>query len=105
MTNSPQNPTIVSRSVNGRSVQDILLTVQSPHCLGPAVKVSGLVFCAGQTATGEIEQATVGVAIPACKRYGLRLTRFVYVSTEDCLAESQGGLGIGRIVIGTSSEI
>lgn len=27
--------------------------------LGPAVKVPGLVFCAGQTATGEIKQATV----------------------------------------------
>lgn len=27
---------------------------------GPAVKVPGLVFCAGQTATGEIKQATVG---------------------------------------------
>ncbi|KAK5806944.1 hypothetical protein VI817_001202 [Penicillium citrinum] len=26
--------------------------------LGPAVKVPGLVFCAGQTATGEIKQAT-----------------------------------------------
>lgn len=26
---------------------------------GPAVKVPGLVFCAGQTATGEIKQATV----------------------------------------------
>jgi hypothetical protein len=26
---------------------------------GPAVKVPGLVFCAGQTATGEIGQATV----------------------------------------------
>lgn len=25
----------------------------------PAVKVPGLVFCAGQTATGEIKQATV----------------------------------------------
>lgn len=28
--------------------------------LGPATKVPGLVFCAGQTATGEIKQATVG---------------------------------------------
>lgn len=26
---------------------------------GPAVKVPGLVFCAGQTAIGEIKQATV----------------------------------------------
>lgn len=26
----------------------------------PATKVPGLVFCAGQTATGEIKQATVG---------------------------------------------
>ena len=95
----------MSRFVSGRSVRDLLLTVQSHHGSGPAVKVPGLVFCAGQTATGEIEQATVGVAIPACKRYGLRLTRSVYVSTEDCLAESQGGLGISRIVIGTSSEI
>lgn len=30
------------------------------HSSGPAVKVPGLVFCAGQTATGEIKQATVG---------------------------------------------
>lgn len=29
------------------------------RCPGPAVKVPGLVFCAGQTATGEIKQATV----------------------------------------------
>lgn len=29
------------------------------HRPGPAVKVPGLVFCAGQTATGEIKQATV----------------------------------------------
>ncbi len=28
---------------------------------GPAVKVPGLVFCAGQTATGEIKQATAGL--------------------------------------------
>lgn len=26
---------------------------------GPATKIPGLVFCAGQTATGEIKQATV----------------------------------------------
>lgn len=29
------------------------------HVPGPAVKVPGLVFCAGQTATGEIRAATV----------------------------------------------
>lgn len=29
--------------------------------VGPAVKVPGLVFCAGQTATGEIKQATVSL--------------------------------------------
>ena len=31
---------------------------------GPAVKVPGLVFCAGQTATGEIKQATVRLSSP-----------------------------------------
>lgn len=30
----------------------------------PATKVPGLVFCAGQTATGEIGQATVGLQKP-----------------------------------------
>jgi hypothetical protein len=30
---------------------------------GPAVKVPGLVFCAGQTATGEIKQATVSASL------------------------------------------
>jgi hypothetical protein len=29
--------------------------------IGPATKVPGLVFCAGQTATGEIKQATVSL--------------------------------------------
>lgn len=29
--------------------------------IGPATKVPGLVFCAGQTATGEIKQATVSM--------------------------------------------
>lgn len=30
---------------------------------GPAVKVPGLVFCAGQTAKGEIKQATVRLVL------------------------------------------
>ena len=30
---------------------------------GPATKVPGLVFCAGQTATGEIKQATVRLTL------------------------------------------
>ncbi|WRT70488.1 uncharacterized protein IL334_007486 [Kwoniella shivajii] len=33
---------------------------QKPHNC-PAVKVPGLIFCAGQTATGEIKQATTTV--------------------------------------------
>jgi enamine deaminase RidA (YjgF/YER057c/UK114 family) len=33
-------------------------------CLAaPATKIPGLVFCAGQTATGEIKQATVGLGL------------------------------------------
>lgn len=41
-----------------RNAYHYLLTMLA-ICLGPAVKVPGLVFCAGQTATGEIKQATV----------------------------------------------
>jgi enamine deaminase RidA (YjgF/YER057c/UK114 family) len=40
-------------------VSDLVLTKLSVCLAGPAVKVPGLVFCAGQTATGEIKQATV----------------------------------------------
>ena len=43
---------------NSVAIQITGLTVRS---LGPAVKVPGLVFLAGQTATGEIKQATVSL--------------------------------------------
>jgi hypothetical protein len=36
------------------------------HVPGPAVKVPGLVFCAGQTATGEIRAATVRLSSFPC---------------------------------------
>lgn len=34
---------------------------QTHASIGPAVKVPGLIFCSGQTATGKIKQATVGI--------------------------------------------
>lgn len=42
----------------------IFLTKLLTCLAGPAVKVPGLVFCAGQTATGEIKQATVCHFVP-----------------------------------------
>jgi hypothetical protein len=42
----------------------------------PAVKVPGLVFCAGQTATGEIKQATVSPLSMACMNLLIADTMF-----------------------------
>lgn len=42
----------------------VIFTDQTMWLAGPAVKVPGLVFCAGQTATGEIKQATVRLSCP-----------------------------------------
>lgn len=46
-------------------------------CTGPATKVPGLVFCAGQTATGEIKQATVRphLLLPCATVLAFRYTR------------------------------
>jgi hypothetical protein len=62
-----------------------------PSYLGPAVKVPGLVFCAGQTATGEIKQATVSLIAQALIRYqdtGWPIVAFIHI--ENRSAESEG---------------
>ncbi|POR31081.1 Protein mmf2, mitochondrial [Tolypocladium paradoxum] len=46
------------RESHADHVSWFLLTKLANRLSGPAVKVPGLVFCAGQTATGEIRQAT-----------------------------------------------
>lgn len=66
--------------------------------VGPAVKVPGLVFCAGQTATGEIKQATVchfvpGVSTPLFSDLGSH-----NIPTENRFTKPQGGPRTCRIV-------
>ena len=51
----------------------------------PATKVPGLVFCAGQTATGEIKAATVCLTFPIIPHYTPIPNRF----TEKSFTEPQ----------------
>lgn len=66
-----------------------ILTKLAIRFAGPAVKVPGLVFCAGQTATGEIKQATVSLCKGDLLLESLADTR-MYTTTENCFAEPQG---------------
>lgn len=74
------------KSANPRSsIERENITDTYRPCAGPATKVPGLVFCAGQTATGEIKQATVRFSSP-----NLLLHPLTYC-TENCSPESQRG--------------
>lgn len=57
----PPKPHNCECSMEGRFAYCWMFTDQV--LIGPAVKVPGLVFCAGQTATGEIKQATVSLVL------------------------------------------
>lgn len=71
---------------------------------GPAVKVPGLVFCAGQTATGEIKQATVRLVL------GFLFFLFSnwvwhHLPTDNRFTKPQGSSRTFRIVAWTSCQV
>lgn len=77
-----------------------------PHN-SPASKVPGLIFCAGQTATGEIKQATVFNPIPPPSSPQMKSYEQKYVISEDqanpCTledraTESEGGPRVGWLI-------
>ena len=67
------------------------------HLPAPAVKVPGLVFCAGQTATGEIKQATVSVH--------LSLPMLMLIHPDTMLDQLGEGIEARRIFLGTSRKV
>lgn len=71
---------------------------------GPAVKVPGLIFCSGQTATGEIKQATVSHRSRA-EQVGPSTMELTWSPSETSPAEPQGSAGAGGIVARECREI
>ena len=73
----PHNCEYLHENLDGRVSQ--FLTRLVTCFVGPAVKVPGLVFCAGQTATGEIKQATVCPFVPEVSTlYSATLAHIIY---------------------------
>ena len=69
----------------------------------PATKVPGLVFCAGQTATGEIKQATVSLPLkPAIKAV---LQHLLIHTTEKGPPKSEGSARIVRVITRAGSQV
>lgn len=83
----PPKPHNCKSTVNPRWSTVCVQVTNNQPCAGPATKVPGLVFCAGQTATGEIKQATVRCA-PSNRIADTPLTR---ACAEDRSSEPQGG--------------
>ena len=68
---------------------------------GPAVKVPGLVFCAGQTATGGIKQATVRQSFTTAMSMNTTDRRFIAHRPS----KSQGSPRAIRIIIGQGRQV
>jgi hypothetical protein len=82
--NTLLNLITVSFCIQGACVRRAFLLINA----GPAVKVPGLVFCAGQTATGEIKQATVRLSGPGRIYYFIHWLILISFTTENRFTES-----------------